>query len=77
MEETLEQPTRMMDKKPEDLTVGESLKLNLGTIAVLAAAPVVFFGGLTAVDKVRTKFRTWRQNRIEAAEQEALKEVES
>lgn len=49
----------LMQKTPDELTVGDAIKLNLGTLAVMAAIPAVWLGGVAGVEK----FKVWRKNR--------------
>jgi hypothetical protein len=60
---------RVLDKKPDDLTVGEALKLNLTVMAAFAAIPVVFAGGAVAYDKARTKYQSWKIAKAKMQEQ--------
>lgn len=62
LEETTEK-TSLMNKKPGDLTVNESLKLQAGIIAVLVAIPVAVGGAVVAVETVKTRVRAWKINR--------------
>ena len=49
----------LWNKPVNELTVGDSLKLQLQITAVVAAFGVVVFGGATLVEKTKT----WKKNR--------------
>ena len=58
-DETTTETTSLMNKKADELTVGEAIKLNLGVVAVFAAVPLAVAGGAAAYDK----FTDWRIRR--------------
>lgn len=68
----LDTNTRIMDKRPEDLTVGEALKLNLGVMAAFAAVPLVFAGGAVAYEKASSRFRSWKLEKARQAMEEDI-----
>jgi hypothetical protein len=58
-----DEPTRMLDKKPEDLTTGEALKINAIIGAATLAIPVVIIGGFVGIGVAVDKFKARRANR--------------
>lgn len=64
--------TRTLDKHPDDLTVGEALKLNLGVMAAFAAVPFVFAGGAVAYDKLSDRYRQWKIKKAEEVQREHM-----
>lgn len=52
-----ENNVNLMNKKIDDLTVGDALKINLVVIAATIGIPVVTLVGMTAVDSVKKKLR--------------------
>lgn len=67
MEET---PTRMLDKKPEDLTTGEALKINavigVATLAIPVVIVGVFAGAAVAVDKFKERRQARKDKKSES-----------
>jgi len=51
MDEMTETKTGLMNKKQDELTVGDAIKLNLGAIAAVAAAYGVAVGGIVGYNK--------------------------
>lgn len=50
---------KLMDKKVDDLTVGDAVKINLGIIAIMAAVPVT----IGCVSAVKNHVTTWNHDR--------------
>lgn len=50
-----ETKTSLMNKKLDDLTVGDAVKINLAVIATTVAVPVVIWGATAAVDGVKSR----------------------
>lgn len=65
----MEESTKLWNKKMDELTVGETMKLTaIGTtlaVAVTVAPYVIFVGGTAVHDK----FRTWKSNRKNKSEE--------
>lgn len=58
-----ETPVRILDKKPDDLTVGDALKINAVILAAIVAIPVAISGVIVGTDKAVQKFKEMRKNR--------------
>lgn len=59
MEDDTVEPTGMLQKKPEDLTTGEVLKIQAGATAIGLGIPVVIFGAIYGWER----FSNWRNTR--------------
>lgn len=59
MEEMTETKTGLLSKKQDELTVGDAIKINLGAVAVVAAAYAVVTGAVVGWNK----FSDWRMRR--------------
>lgn len=51
----MEENVSLLDKRMDDLTLRDSLKINLVVVTALVAAPIVIAGAVTAVEKIREK----------------------
>lgn len=54
-----ETKSNLLDTKIDDMTVGDSLKLQVYILAGMAGAVALYAGGVTAYDKLAT----WRRTR--------------
>lgn len=76
LEETTEE-TSLMNKKPDDLTVGESLKIQVGaaavTLGLMVAIPVAIGAAFTGYEKLADRVRARKAAR-EAAKRDRLGE---
>lgn len=60
---------KLMDKKIEDLTVADYVKLNVGALAIMAGGAVLLVAVPEAVNKVKTKLA---QRKIEKLENKKI-----
>ena len=64
---------KLMDKKIEDLTVADYVKLNVGALAIMAGGAVLLVAVPEAVGKVKTKLA---QRKIDKLNKEITPEQE-
>lgn len=55
----MDEDIKLMQKKVDDLTVGDALKINLGVMAICAAIPLA----IVTASAARAKFADWRYER--------------
>lgn len=60
--------TKLFDKKVDDLTVGDAVKLNLGVVALCVAVPAAWVGVVTVKEKIQAKLVERKANK-EAVEE--------
>ena len=56
-------PKTLMDKTIDELTMRDTLKINLVVVAACVAIPMVFVGVVSGADAAWNKFKNHRKNR--------------